>query len=97
MTEIVPADVIERLVGWRRHNRAHIGRAVSTEEVVYILHSAACRDSGIDLRDCRFSLALDEGIDLNRWAGYEDRPVVLGVWESKLVPLRAPLPGEAVS
>jgi hypothetical protein len=32
------------------------------EQTVYILHSRECLTSGIDLRDCRFSLALDRQI-----------------------------------
>lgn len=59
MTDLVPADQIEKIVGATRHKTAHIGRLVSAEDTVYILHSHECRDSGIDLRECRFSRALD--------------------------------------
>lgn len=87
MTDLVQPDEIEHIVGVTRHRKAHYGRAVSDEQTVYILHSKECLDSGIDLRDCRFSIALDRGIDLRRWDGYEDKPVALGVWETKLIPL----------
>lgn len=88
MTTLVPPDRIESLVGARRHRKAHIGRAVATEQTVYILHSQVCKNSGIDLRECRFSLALDRGIVAEQWQGQEDRPVFLGVWNERLVPIR---------
>lgn len=62
MSDLVPADQIEQIVGARRHKLAHLGRAVSAEQTVYVLHSFACRDSGIDLRTCVYSRALDAGI-----------------------------------
>lgn len=87
MTELVPTDQIERIVGARRHDHQHLGRAVSAEQKVYILHSAKCRDSGIDLRECEWSRALDRGIDPADWARFEDRPVVLAVIKSRLFPV----------
>lgn len=88
MSDLVPADQIEQIVGIRRHRQAHFGRAVSAEQTVYILHSQRCLESGIDLRECRFSLALDEGIDRDQWTGFEDRPVALGVWGTRLIPIK---------
>lgn len=92
MSELVPADQIEQIVGARRHRKAHLGRAVSGEQTVYILHSHLCRDSGIDLRQCRFSRALDRGIsvgaDATAWSGHEDRLVLLGVWHDRLIPVK---------
>lgn len=88
MSDLVPADEIEQIVGIQRHRQAHFGRAVSAEETVYILHSQRCLDSGIDLRDCVFSQALDRGIDRRYWEGHEDRPVALGVWYRRLVPIK---------
>jgi hypothetical protein len=87
MSNLVPADDIERIVGINRHRRAHYGRAVSAEQTVYILHSRECLDSGIDLRACRFSVALDRGIDERNWSGMEDQPVPLGVLNQLLIPL----------
>lgn len=87
MSDLVPATDIEQIVGAPRHTTMHIGRAVSSEETVYILHSQECRDSGIDLRECPLSIALDLGIELPSWTGYEDRPVALGVIHERLVPL----------
>lgn len=91
MTDLVPASDIECIVGVSRHPTVHYGRAVSSEQRVYILHSVACRDSGIDLRDCEYSLALDEGIDLTVWAAREDVPVELVVSDGgRLVPAVVP-------
>jgi len=84
VTDLVPADRIEQIVGASRHAVDHIGRAVSSEETVYILHSHACLDSGIDVRECQYSLALDDGIDPERWT--EDLPVRLAVVDGRLVP-----------
>jgi hypothetical protein len=90
MSDIVPAADIERIVGASRHHAAHYGRAVSTEQTVYILHSKDCLDSGIDLRECLFSVALDNGISMDRWAEFEDTPVELWVStaDGRLVPMR---------
>jgi hypothetical protein len=88
VSDLVPTEDIERIVGIARHRKVHYGRAVSAEETVYILHSRACLDSGIDLRDCRFSVALDEGINMEAWLDMQDVPVALGVWDGRLIPLR---------
>lgn len=90
MSRLEPAETIERAVGAKRHPTEHLGRAVSSEQRVYVLHSAECVASGIDLRACDYSLALDLGIDTANWADAEDRPVVLRidpVWED-LLPAR---------
>ena len=67
VSDLVPPEDIERIVGVKRDAFRHFARAVSAEQVVYILHSRECRDSTPDLRDCPFSLALDRGIDVDRW------------------------------
>jgi len=90
MSNLVPADRIEAIVGAVRHPTDHIGRAVSAEETVYILHSQECRDSGVDLRECPYSLALDFGVDLSGWV--EDVPVRLAFVDDRLVPLEAVVP-----
>lgn len=90
MSDIVPAADIERIVGRKRHTQAHYGRAATDEQTVYILHSQRCLDSGIDLRNCRFSLALDRGISLRAWEGMEGRSVPLGVCGGLLIPLTIP-------
>lgn len=77
MSALVPADQIEQIVGARRHALAHLGRAVSAEQTVYILHSQACKDSGFDLRSCGYSLALDRGIDVHDWENRQDQVVTL--------------------
>ena len=85
MSEIVPADQIERIVGIRRHDTLHWGRAVEAEQTVYILHSKNCKASTPDLRMCSFSIALDRGIDGPKtwpeWRDVIDRPVLLKIDE----------------
>lgn len=90
MSDLVNASDIERILGASRHRQAHLGRAVSAEQTVYILHSQECKNSGIDLRECPFSVALDLGISPNRWADFEDVPVELWVSAAtgQLVPMR---------
>jgi hypothetical protein len=87
MSTLVPASEIEQIVGVKRHASTHYGRAVSAEETVYILHSQSCLDSGIDLRDCWLSLAMDRGIDRKDWVGREDKAVALALWQQRLAPL----------
>ena len=88
MSDLVNAEEIEQIVGAKRHPTRHIGRADSGEETVYILHSMRCKARGIDLRECSYSRALDMGIDLDVWDGWEDKPVVLGLHRPGLIPLR---------
>ncbi|MDO8308585.1 MAG: hypothetical protein Q7V58_09570 [Actinomycetota bacterium] len=66
MSDLVPSDRIEGIVGVQRHPAAHFGRAVSSEERFYILHSQQCLDTFADLRECPFSIALDGG-ELGEW------------------------------
>lgn len=88
MTEIVPAEDIERIVGIERHRTRHYARAVSAEQMVYVLHSQACLDRGRDLRECFFSLALDNGIDMDIWGEHQDKPVRVTITQSqRLVPV----------
>lgn len=88
MSTLVDPSRIERIVGMKRRRQAHYGRAISGEQTVYILHSQRCLDSGIDLRNCRFSRALDLGIEHPYWTGAGDKPVVLGVWNGHLIPIK---------
>lgn len=87
MTDLVPAEEIEQIVGARRHPHQHLGRAVSAEQTVYILHSEKCRDSGIDLRECPYSRFLDNGIDPDWGKGHEDKAVVLAPYHERLIPV----------
>ena len=82
MTNLVPAEHIERIVGARRHPTEHQGRSVSAEQTMYILHSQECRDSGIDLRECPFSRALDLGLNEARWRYYADKAVTLRITDA---------------
>lgn len=87
MSRLEPADQIEDIVGVPRSETLHIGRAVSSEQRVYILHSRMCfDDQSRDLRACPFSLALDRASDLDVWR--EDEPWVLGLEHGELIQLR---------
>lgn len=97
MSRIESTETIEGIVGAKRHAVDHVGRAVTAESRVYILHSERCRAQYADLRECPYSRALDRGIDARkRWAGFLDRPVRLwvSVATHKLVPEVALDPGE---
>ena len=88
MSDVVPANEIERIVGIERHPTRHYARAVSAEQVIYVLHSQRCKDKGRDLRDCLFSQALDNGIDEDAWSGHEDEAVRVTITRSqRLVPV----------
>lgn len=88
MTELVPTHEIEAIVGARRRADLHIGRAVSAERQFYILHSHQCLSSTTDLRDCRFSRALDKRGVSDIWGLYRDEPMVLAVDAGELRPVR---------
>lgn len=95
MSEQVPAEDIERIVGIQRHATRHYANAVSIEQTVYILHSERCKALNVDLRDCLFSHALDNGIDLAVWEGWQDQPVRVTINRSqRLIPT---VPGMKVS
>jgi len=84
MTNIVPAEDIEALVGAARHPTLHQARVDTQDtEQVYILHSQKCIDRyGLrpdDIRSCPFSKALDNGIEDYEWADHYDQPVVVTV------------------
>lgn len=92
VSELVPAEDIETIVGQERHKVCHYGRAVSAEETLYILHSHDCKDSGTDLRECEYSIALDRGLIPLAWQGFEDEAVVLYIELGRLFPLGRPRP-----
>lgn len=83
MSDLVPSDQIEGIVGAGRHPTEHFGRAVSETQMVYILHSQECFDREDDLRDCPYSWALEEGINPSDWI--EDEPVRLRILNGRLV------------
>lgn len=72
-----PAD-IENLVAAKRHPTKHLGRLDSDTETIYILHSNECVNTFPDLRDCRYSRALERSSS-PRWEDARDRPVVLAI------------------
>lgn len=67
MTNLIPPDEVEQLVGAKRHPTKHIGRADHEERMIYILHSQECVDTNLDLRECKFSVALDRRVDGDCW------------------------------
>lgn len=92
MSQLVDPTEIEAIVGAPRHPTLHLGKAVTSEQTLYVLHSQECLDSGIDLRECEYSIALDLGIDrvpglskdrpVPGWDKRSDVPVVLGIMSS---------------
>lgn len=80
MTDLVDSSQIESLVKAKRHATEHIGRASSEDLKVYILHPHACLESGIDLRECLYSLALDRGVCF-----LPDTTTFLGILDGDLV------------
>ncbi len=87
MTELVPPEDIERLVGTSRMNWHHAVRVDTGEKMVYILHSRECKESGRDLRECPFSRALDMGVNMERWSDYFDEPMVAAIERGRLIPV----------
>lgn len=89
MSTLVDTDVIEQIVGRPRHQSIHYGKAVTGEKTIHVLHSQACLDYSKDLRQCRYSQALDNGIDQTAWARWQNKPVILCVINGKLLPINA--------
>ena len=87
----IDSTKIEGIVGAERHPLDHIARAVSDEQTVYILHSQHCLDQELagvrTLQECPYSLALDEGIDVDEWV--QDGPVRVMVLCGRLMPYEA--------
>lgn len=75
MSRLVDPGSVEDLVGVKRHLERHYAEARSKPREVVILHARMCKERYPDLRDCPFSMALDQGIDEAQWP--EDLPVVL--------------------
>jgi hypothetical protein len=87
MTDLVDTTEIEGIVGARRHVLVHLGRVRGTAggpQVLYILHSHACRAREIDLRLCEYSLALDRAGDRGPWL-LDDEVLALDVVDGDLV------------
>jgi len=86
VTDVVPGDQIELIVGAQRHRTRHIARAVSAEQRIYIMHSVRCLELYPDLRQCPYSIALDrwgilDPLDLE---AAQDRPVVIELYHGYL-------------
>lgn len=87
MADMVDSSTIEAIVGVPRHATKHYGRAVPSERCVYILHSSECLESGRDLRECPYSVALDHGVEYWRWQQVLGRPVLLEIQQGHLAPV----------
>ncbi len=74
---------IERIVGASAHETEHLGRAVSAEGKLYVLHSRECLDSTPNLDDCEFSQAM--GMGINPATFPEDDLVHLAIDEGFLI------------
>ena len=85
MSDRVDSDKIEEIVGTYRRIYAHVARCVDDEQKVYLLHPHNCKDRYDDLRDCEYSLAMDNGVDRDLFG---DGPTMVSVVGSKLVPTR---------
>lgn len=68
MSELVPEEEIEGIVGCRREEALHIGRLEMYPWRFYIMHSAECKATTPDLRECGFSKALDDAMS----CGFDD-------------------------
>ena len=79
MSRLEDSKDIEKIVGAKRHGIDHIGRAVSAEKRIYVLHSKECVSTGIDVRECLYSVASDLGLDLELWEDQQDAPVRLEI------------------
>lgn len=82
----VPDDQIEQAVGAKRDD-FHIARVVTEHKTIYILHSAACKSSTPDLRDCSYSKAMEKDINADAWVGHMDRPVAIAISNGYLLPV----------
>lgn len=86
--KVVPSDEIEEIVGCLRFKDKHVGYVMSSRKTVYVMHSHYCRDSNVDLRQCKYSLAIEDGIDEEVWSGHMDKPMFVEVEDNTLVPAR---------
>lgn len=86
---IVPPSEIEGIVGTVRHEYHHFARAVSAEEMIYLLHSAQCRDWDASFRSCAFAQAHTAGLSRSMWAGHEDKPVQVVLVNGRLTPIQS--------
>jgi hypothetical protein len=77
MSDFVPSDHVEEIVGAKRDNTLHLARAITAEQRVYLLHSVECVEEFEDLRECEFSLSLEKGIYFELWEELFDEAVVV--------------------
>lgn len=93
MSRLVSADEIEGIVGVERHPVVHYGHDDPAARTFYILHSRQCLDTGIDLRRCSYSMAVDyHGVDPKLWERYPNRPVPLTFQMGRVAPALSLMP-----
>lgn len=85
MTELVDPEEIEEIVGKRRDYIGHWAKARSEDKKVYLLHPTPCLKNESDLRNCPYSRALDNGIDIREWT--EDVAFLVEVGDGHLRPM----------
>lgn len=86
MTDLVPSEDIERLVGVKRHASAHCGRVLFDQGRFVILHSRECLNTMADLRECAYSTALDVAIACGEtFEQWPVEPVVLDLSHADLI------------
>ena len=86
MTDIVPSEDIERLVGVKRRADAHCGRVLFDQGRFVILHSQGCLNATADLTECAYSVALDVAIACgDTFEQWPVDPVILGLSHEDLI------------
>ena len=88
MSDLVDSDLIESIVGAARHEELHLGRWVSSTNIVYILHPHQCaaRVTLRPLTECAYSRELDYGLSEDMWDGWQDQTAVLRLSVSGMIP-----------
>ena len=72
MSELVDPTEIEKIFGVPRRKHEHL--IMVKDGTMYIMHSKDCVDSGIDLRDCEYSVKMDTGYlkpNFSPWDSYD--------------------------
>lgn len=79
MSGKVSAERIAEVFGIERFPFEHAVRVLHSERMVYVLHSQHCVETHPDLRECRYSKAMDEGINEDLWAPFMEKIVIATV------------------
>lgn len=90
MTECVTWEQMQEVFGIPRLDHVHVAKAVSDEQVLYILHSQDCLDRTEDLRTCPYAEAQNQGVDEAAWEPYLDKIVVVALMQNWTGPRPSP-------